>query len=112
MTILLKITSLKSNEMGKQLMHMFMVLDKKKLAQGASALLNFNKIPPLETAILKKIQISCDVTCQVVNSTNISGEHSSSIFLLTHLYIHHFSMVGSNFSLHTKDSMFGENISL
>jgi len=98
--------------MGKQLMHIFMVLDK-KLAQGASALLNFNKILSLERAMLKKIQIFCDVTpCQVVNTTNILGEHSSSMFLLTHLYIHNFSMVGSNFSVHTKDSMFGKNIFL
>lgn len=59
--------------MGKQLMHIFMVLDK-KLAQGASALLNFNKILSLERAMLKKIQIFCDVTpCQVVNTTNILG---------------------------------------
>lgn len=80
MTIILKISSLKSDEMGKQLMHIFMVLDK-KMAQGASALVNFNKILSFERAMLKKIQIFCDVTpWQVVNSTNISGEHSSSIF--------------------------------
>jgi len=66
--------------------------------------------------MLKKIQIFCDVTpCQVVSRTNIvppSSGSRSPIFLLIHLYIHHFSMVGSNFSLHTKDSIFGENIFL
>jgi len=54
-------------------MHIFMVSNK-KLAQGASAFVNFNKILSLERAMLKKIQIFCVVTpCQVVNSTNISG---------------------------------------
>lgn len=114
MTIITKISSLKSDEMGKQLMHIFMVLDK-KTGTGCISSCKFNKILSLERSMLKTIQIFCDVTPWQVPTFqgNIvpppSGSRSP-LFFLTHLYIHHFSMVGSNFSLHTKDSMFGENI--